>query len=796
MMAPLAIYASVAGAQAVTHFNLPNQALSESLKAVGAQTNTNIMAPPQLVDAIRAPAINGAMTTREVLAKLLDSTKLEYYFVNDRTVVIRKQSAADATQTTGAVMGSDEVEEVVVRGVQFRYEDDVSSASKMPLAVKDTPQTVKVVTHDLIEFAGMRKFDDFYKVDASTAPSHTGNQYSRNYFRGFESFGSNSMKVDGFRTTGLVQFDLAPFERFEVVKGSTSTLYGQNAIGGTFNAISKMPQKQFGGSGAVEVGSFDHYRADLDFYGPLTADGDLSYRLVAARLDEQSYLDFVYDRRTVLAPTLKYEFSEDTSLTTRVYYQQSDFSSYNGFGTQFIGTDASDPAQQISSNYRVPRVSESRTGNSPWNDSNKEALVAGTQLEHRFGSWMLRSNLQYTDIDTVSPGALVLGTDRDGFSDSVVYVYDADGNTYAGEVNLFGDVELFGRRHTLFFGADYAKENLDSVTSSNYLPGRTSGFSILTPNYDLLRAPDPAVGYDTIYKSAAENKSSGLTAQVLLRPLDDLTVSLGTRYSHDVQLNRAACCSAGDTLGATQELKANEWTYQTGVTYAVLPSLNVYASYGTTFTPQSGLGTSGQAIAPEKGTAREIGLKGDAPGRKLSYSVAIFEMERSNISQSIPGSPFLSLIGVQSSKGVELDLQGELLQGWELYTSMAWMKAEYTEGEFKGIQPPNAPRFGASVFTSYEIQGGALRGLGFGGGVVHKRGRDTADLNRGIPIDLLGDITEVDVRAFYSLAQWQLDLSVSNLLDERYYSTPFGRLNFGYQINPARQVKAAVRYRF
>lgn len=795
LMAPVAIYAAAADAEAIVQFNLPNQALSESLKAVASQTNTNVMAPPRLVDGIQAPAVSGAMTTREVLSKLLDSTQLEYHFVNDRTVIIRKQGSFEvALASGGGTAGGDAIEEVVVRGVQFRFDDKVSSANKMPLSVKDTPQTVKVVTQDLIEFAGLRKFDDFYKVDASTSPSHTGNQYSRNYFRGFESFGANSMKVDGFRTTGLVQFDLASFERFEVVKGSTSTLYGQNAIGGTFNAISKMPQRQFGGSASMEVGSYSHYRADVDFYGPLAADGNLSYRVVAARLDEESYLDFAYDRRTVLAPTLRYEFDEDTSLTTRVYYQRSDFSPYNGFGAQFIGTDPDDPAQQIASNYRVPKVPASRTGNSPWNDAYKEALIAGTQLEHGLGSWTLRGNLQYTDIQTDSPGALVFGTDQNGLSDSIVYRYDADGYTYAGEVNLFGDVSLFGRKHTLFFGVDYASGDERSTTGSEYLVGADTGFSILNPDYDVLRPP--VGGYPTVFKREADSEASGITAQALIRPLDGLTVILGTRYSRDVQSSRTACCDPDGVLGPTDELKEEEWTYQTGVTYELTPSLNMYASYGTTFTPQSGLGLSGRPLAPEKGEAREIGFKGDVPGYKLSYAVALFDMDRTNISQSIPGTQFSSLIGVQSSKGVELDLQGEVLKGWEVFASLAWMDAEYTEGEFKGIKPPNAPEFGVSAFTSYEIQSGQLRGLGFGGGVVHKRGRDTTDLNSGIPIDFLGNITEVDVRAFYTLAQWRLDVSVSNLLDERYYSTPYGRLNFGYQINPARQVKAVVQYRF
>ncbi len=127
-------------------------------------------------------------------------------------------------------------EEVVVRAIEFR-EDEVSSATRCRCRRSDTPQSVKVITQDLIDFAGIQRFQDFYKIDASSGPSHSGDQYpSRNsYYRGFQL---GAMTVDGFRVPPLVQLDLAPFERFEVIKGPTSTIYGQNSVGGTLTAVS------------------------------------------------------------------------------------------------------------------------------------------------------------------------------------------------------------------------------------------------------------------------------------------------------------------------------------------------------------------------------------------------------------------------------------------------------------------------------------------------------------------------------------------------------------------------------
>lgn len=703
----------------------------------------------------------------------------------------------------GADTGNQVLDEVVVRAVSFKYEE-AQSATKMPLSVKDTPQAVKVVTQDLIEFSGIRKFEDIYKIDASGGSSHAGDQLPRNYFRGFATQGINAIKVDGFRMPADVQLDLAPFERFEVVKGATSTLYGQNSIAGTLNAVSKQPQDVFGGDVSLEIGSYAHYRGDLDVYGPLDADGKLTYRFVGAYLDEESFVDFVYDKRTVLAPTLRYQFDDNTSITGRVIYQKSDFTPYYGYGAQFLGDDITDPAQLTAENFRLPQVPRNRTGNTPFNHADKDALLALATLEHVFddSSWKLRANVQYSHIDASLAGDLMLGTDRDGLTDNSLYMSDTDDMMYSGEVNLFGDVELFGRQHTLFVGLDYARmrETLDYFFTDLY--GVDNGFSILHPDYSLLTFPRRGVDYEGLSADRTEREMYGLTLQALLRPADGLTISLGARYSNDVTDAWSACC---DDMNARPEdvprerQKEDAVTFQGGVTYAINPSLNAYLSYGETFEPQPDRTVGGDFVDPLEGRSYEVGVKGDALQRRISYSLALFDMQLSNIAQPVPGTPWVIPAGTQRSRGVELDFQGEVVPGWSVYTSVAWMKSEFTEGELKGIKTVNAPRFGLSLFTSYEIQDGPLQGLGVGGGVVHKHDLTTSDIfsyGARTPISLLPDFTEVDLRVFYTHQNWQYEVAVSNLFNEEYASAAFSQLLLGFQENPPRQVLGSVRYRF
>jgi iron complex outermembrane recepter protein len=158
-------------------------------------------------------------------------------------------------------------------------------------------------------------------------------------------------------------------------------------------------------------------------------------------------------------------------------------------------------------------------------------------------------------------------------------------------------------------------------------------------------------------------------------------------------------------------------------------------------------------------------------------------------------------LGTQRSQGVEIEFQGEIVRGWDVFGSFAWLDAEFTAGQFEGLQPVNAPRFGASLFTSYEFQNGLLRGLGIGGGVVHKRGRETFDedgfgIFGATQVFDFGDFTELDMRVFYDLDRWRLQLSGTNLTDEKYYSPTFNNFLYALHVNPARAVTASVAYKF
>lgn len=726
----------------------------------------------------------------------------------------RVRTAAQPLSTAQA--GEQTLEEIVVTSTVF-IQNDAFGATKMGLAIKDTPQTVAVVTGDLIDVSGMQTFNDFYKVDASGGPSQAIDAFPRNYYRGFRQQGNNAIRVDGFRMPGNINLDFATFDRFEVIKGPTSTLYGQSSIGGTLNAVSKIPQDRFAAEFGVEGGEFNHYRVDGDITGPVGDSDAWSYRLIGAYADEDSFIDYVNDNLNLLSASIAYEPGDATRLTLRGTWQQQELRMHFAPILQLAGNGTGDIVDRIvNEGLKVPDVTRSRFFGMPWNHADIDAGFIEFQGEHTFSNdWQLRAHAQYNRVKYVSDAFGVNGPfDQDGFAYfSYVYGQDNVQDLYGGEVDLFGKVELFGREHTLFFAVDYNRIGFEERGGVTYLSSgfEDSTFNIFDPDYSAV----PRAGLDTyayLYDSDNETELFGATVELIVNPMDRVNILLGARYSGDtlVTRERGGTRDPGDSIDDKsfdeQRLDFDNVTFQGGVTYALTDAVNLYASYGQTFEPQTlrtfvADGQPGKLIDPEEGTNYEIGAKADL-SNDFSFTMAIFQMERTNIAQRDEDHPQFSLpIGTQRSRGVELGGQGRLSPEFSFYGSIAYLDAEFTEGEFEGLQPPNAPRFGVSAFGTYEILHGGLKGLGFGLGVVHKSGLETFDDDKtraaGQPVTFdFGDFTEVDGRVFYNRDRWTFTLSATNLFDEKYYSPTFTDLDYAVHVNRPMTVRASARFKF
>ncbi|MBW4471486.1 MAG: TonB-dependent receptor [Stenomitos rutilans HA7619-LM2] len=201
--------------------------------------------------------------------------------------------------------------------------------------------------------------------------------------------------------------------------------------------------------------------------------------------------------------------------------------------------------------------------------------------------------------------------------------------------------------------------------------------------------------------------------------LDNLIVLGGLRYDtvHRKTTSPDVLFSPGGT-DVTQDEDA--LIPRVGIVYQPIPELSLYASYSQSFSPNTATTSSGNPLQSERGEGYELGIKAELLNRKLFATLTYFDITKRKVAVTDPNNSFFSIAtGKQRSTGVELDITGQILPGWNVIASYAYTNARVTEDtnpEFVGNRLAGIPFNSAGLWTTYEIQSGNLKGLGFGFG--------------------------------------------------------------------------------
>jgi iron complex outermembrane recepter protein len=197
-------------------------------------------------------------------------------------------------------------------------------------------------------------------------------------------------------------------------------------------------------------------------------------------------------------------------------------------------------------------------------------------------------------------------------------------------------------------------------------------------------------------------------------------------------------------------------------------------SYARSFRAQSGFASTPVGFDPTKGTQYEVGVKADWLDRKLSTTLAAYNLTKTNVLTEDPNNPSFSIqTGEQRSQGIELDVTGEILPGWDVTAAYAYTDAEVTEDETipVGNRLNNVPENQASLWTTYELQQGNLKGLGFGLGLFYV-GERQGDLDNSFQLE---DYFRTDAALYYRQGPLKTAINIRNLFDTDYVSSTFGR---------------------
>src|SRR5688572_16919892 len=93
------LYGAAYAGNQKTAFDLPAQALAESLRAVGSKASVNVVFDPSSVRGKSAPTLRGAYSAREALERLLDGSGLGVRVTDGGSFVVEALLSGDGKAT-------------------------------------------------------------------------------------------------------------------------------------------------------------------------------------------------------------------------------------------------------------------------------------------------------------------------------------------------------------------------------------------------------------------------------------------------------------------------------------------------------------------------------------------------------------------------------------------------------------------------------------------------------------------------------------------------------------------------
>lgn len=760
LIAPVAVTGAGAGLS-VAHaqqaearaYDIPPGPLDEVLTRFASEAGLLLSGEAELAGTQRVPGLQGMFTVREALDRLLAEADSTYRLEGDTVILARaddgETSALQPLVVTGAAGSAFGPTEGYA--VSHAY-----TATRTDTPVSETPASVQAVPRDVIEDQDARRLEDVYRnVSGVYGSGNTLNAQTEvlPVIRGFEV---PTTLRNGMRATTLGSADLVNVERIEVLKGPASILHGALAPGGVLSYTTKRPLMDSHHEVTAQAGSYDHYRTTLDTTGPIAGD-ELAYRFNAAYTDSGSFRDHVDLERVAVAPSVLWTPGANTDVLFDFSYSREEVPYDSGIPLDSDG----EPLVEDDTFFGDPTL-DGRT---------LEDTFAGIELTHDFSAALTsRTRFQYHLSEPRSEGIRNRGVSGSPGSEELALRYqnqDREDEEYQLVTDLIARFDTGAVDHEVLVGAEF----LDRTLKNDRFRESLSPVAI-SDDPDVRYTPPPGgIQLERSFDDEAEWAAVYLQDQISM--LDDrLHVLVGGRFD-DVHRK--------DNLSG-EERDNSEFTARAGVLYQVSDRVAPFASYSESFDPQR-LGVvdrGGSALDPETGTQYELGVKLGDETTPFVANIAVFQVERDNV--AVFDSAFFNATGdfayfagvEQRSRGVELDLAGQLTDSLRTITNVAYIDAEETENATDpdriGRRLGNVPEWSLRSWLAYEFPADSgLAGLHLGGGVRYESERLTA----------FDDQIELDEFVVFDAAVWYekplagdrsltLRLNVDNVFDERY----------------------------
>ncbi|AJC15073.1 TonB-dependent receptor [Pandoraea sputorum] len=657
---------------------------------------------------------------------------------------------------------------------------------KFVAPLRDTPRSITVIPEELIKQTNATTFADALKTvpgitflggDAAANPSA-----DRPVIRGFES--RNSIFVDGMRDSGVQNRETFDIENISVIKGPDSVYAGRGAVGGSIDITTKTPRLEDFTNASFGLGTNSYKRLTLDVNRQVNDQTAVRLNMMGHDAD-QAGRNNVYSKRWGIAPSVAFGLNSPTTVTISYYhlnsYDMPDFSApfRAAGGTPDGGFQRN---QFYGLNNRDYRRGQTDTGE--------------VKVEHRINdTWKIKNTTMVgrSTLDYVATNPQFLNA-----TSNIIALQAKSGkyatNSIANQTELTGKATLFGFEHTLTTGLEFSNEQ---SRYEGYLVSDSAGNNIRSTNsLGLCNVPyncttignwnpdNPWTGSltlngDKAFPGAATNTRTNTASAYLFDSVklsDRWLLNAGARFDRfDVSAVQAGAPDLNNT--------SNLFSFQLGVVYKVLPSLSLYASYGTSANPpgaNSGLGggtdqitATNKNLSPERSRNIEVGAKWDVIDQRLSLTAALFQTDKTNarVSDGLGGT---INAGSQRVRGAELGWAGNLTNHWRVFGGYSYLNAITTDAGpaaapgSNGLPMVMVPKHNLTLWTDYEV----MPKLTLGAGMTLSSltyASVSSTVRKWTP-----GYARFDAVATYRVSRSvDLQLNVQNIFDKKYYASAY-----------------------
>lgn len=633
---------------------------------------------------------------------------------------------------------------IIVYGRPDGYDlDKTPTATKTDTPLIDVPQTISVISRELIDDQGVTSLGEALRHVAGVSLGQGEGHRDQITLRGQNS--TADFFVDGIRDDAQYYRPLYNVERIEVLKGANAMIFGRGGGGGVINRVSKAPEyDRTRAALSSSVDTFGAWAIAADLGAPLSDTVGTRFNATYETFDSHRqdfgghFLGFTPTIGAQLGDatslTLTYEYVEDRRTTDRGVPSQ-DGLPLTGYGNTFFGS---------------PEI----------NHSEVTAHLVHGRIDHAFTD-NLKANLslQFADYDKFY-GNVYAGSAVSASNTLTLAAYNSstDRQNLIGQGNLIWAGQTGSIGHTLLVGFEAGDQStLADRRNASFPSGATVTLAerITVPTVTFPNTPSSASQSDVTFWS--------VYAQDQIDLGDHVKIVGGLRF------DRFTISSTNLVSNLPGKRSDSKWSPRVGLIVKPQENLSLYTSYAKSFLPQSGdqfavLDATSEALAPEEFENLEAGVKWDVTDA-LAVTAAVYRLDRNNTRATDPISGNAVLSGKSRTQGIELSLVGRVTDKLDISLGYALQDGEIratTTAAPAGRPLAQLPRHQASAWGRYNFS----KRFGLGLGLIHQSSQ-FATISNAVRLHAF---TRIDAAAYYDLTDAvTLQLNVENLTDTDYF---------------------------